>query len=124
MKRKQFVKGVSQIAREGAIQIFRELNTGMEEVIVGVVGTLQFDVLEFRLKSEYNVDIRMEHLPYQYIRWVENEDLDVTKLTLTSDSRRIEDLDGKRLLLFVNSWSVDWAVEHNKGLQLSEFSRN
>ena len=50
--------------------------------------------------------------------------MDVTKLTLTSDSRRIEDLDGKRLLLFVNSWSVDWAVEHNKGLQLSEFSRN
>ncbi len=124
MKRKQFVKGVSQIAREGAIQIFRELNTGMEEVIVGVVGTLQFDVLEFRLKSEYNVDIRMEHLPYQYIRWVENEDLDVTKLTLTSDSRRIEDLDGKRLLLFVNSWSVDWAIEHNKGLRLAEFSRN
>ena len=124
MKRKQFVKGVSQIAREGAIQIFRELNTGMEEVIVGVVGTLQFDVLEFRLKSEYNVDIRMERLPYQYIRWVENEELDVNTLTLTSDSRRIEDLDGRRLLLFVNSWSVDWALEHNKGLQLAEFSRN
>ncbi len=124
MKRKQFVKGVSQIAREGAIQIFRELNTGMEEVIVGVVGTLQFDVLEFRLKSEYNVDIRMERLPYQYIRWVENEDLDVTALTLTSDARRIEDLDGRRLLLFVNSWSVDWVLEHNKGLQLAEFSRN
>ena len=42
MKRKQFVKGINQIAQEGAIQIFRELNGGMEEVIVGVVGTLQF----------------------------------------------------------------------------------
>ena len=46
MKRKQFVKGIEQIAQEGAIQIFQEYNTGMEEIIVGVVGVLQFDVLE------------------------------------------------------------------------------
>ncbi len=44
MKRKQFVKGINQIAQEGAIQIFQEFNTGMEEIIVGVVGVLQFDV--------------------------------------------------------------------------------
>ena len=45
MKRKQFIKGINQIAQEGAIQIFQEFNTGMEEIIVGVVGVLQFDVL-------------------------------------------------------------------------------
>ena len=45
MKRKQFIKGISQIAQEGAIQIFQEFNTGMEEIIVGVVGVLQFEVL-------------------------------------------------------------------------------
>lgn len=50
MKRKQFVKGINQIAQEGAIQIFQEYNTGMEEIIVGVVGVLQFDVLKYRLK--------------------------------------------------------------------------
>ena len=49
MKRKQFIKGISQIAQEGAIQIFQEYNTGMEEIIVGVVGVLQFEVLEYRL---------------------------------------------------------------------------
>ena len=53
MKRKQFIKGTDQIAQEGAIQIFRELGAGMEEVIVGVVGTLQFEVLEYRLNYEY-----------------------------------------------------------------------
>ncbi len=57
LKRKQFVKGVEQIAQEGAIQIFREPNAGMESVIVGVVGVLQFEVLEYRLKNEYNVEI-------------------------------------------------------------------
>ena len=57
MKRKQFVKGINQIAQEGAIQIFQEYNTGMEEIIVGVVGVLQFDVLKYRLENEYNVEI-------------------------------------------------------------------
>ena len=46
MKRKQFLKGTEQIAQEGAIQIFKVPNSGMEEVIVGVVGTLQFDVFQ------------------------------------------------------------------------------
>ena len=62
-KRKQFLKGVEQIAQEGAIQIFKTPYTGMEEVIVGVVGTLQFDVLEYRLRSEYNVELYKEGLP-------------------------------------------------------------
>ena len=53
MKRKQFIKGISEIAQEGAIQIFQEYNTGMEEIIVGVVGVLQFDVLKYRLENEY-----------------------------------------------------------------------
>ena len=65
MKRKQFVKGVNQIAQEGAIQIFQEYMGGMEEIIVGVVGVLQFDVLKYRLENEYNVDIRLENLPYE-----------------------------------------------------------
>ena len=61
MKRKQFIKGISQIAQEGAIQIFQEYNTGMEEIIVGVVGVLQFDVLKYRLENEYKVEIRLEN---------------------------------------------------------------
>ena len=123
MKRKQFVKGMSQIAQEGAIQIFQELGGGMEEVIVGVVGTLQFDVLEYRLKNEYNVDIRMEGLPYQYIRWIENENLDPKSLSVTSDTKKIQDLKGGHLLLFSNEWSIRWVLEHNEGLSLSEFGR-
>ena len=124
MKRKQFVKGMSQIAQEGAIQIFQELGGGMEDVIVGVVGTLQFDVLEYRLKNEYNVDIRMEGLPYQYIRWIGNEGIDPKKLDLTSDTKRIQDLKGNYLLLFSSEWNIRWAQEHNEGLILQEFSRN
>ena len=121
MKRKQFIKGISQIAQEGAIQIFQELDAGMEEVIVGVVGVLQFDVLKYRLENEYNVEIIMENLPFEYIRWIENEDIDPKELDLASDTKRIQDLKGNKLLLFTSFWSIDWALDHNKELRLQEF---
>ena len=124
MKRKQFVKGMEQIAQEGAIQIFQEIGAGMEEIIVGVVGSLQFDVFQYRMENEYNVDITMQTLPYSYIRWIDNEEIDLKKLNLTSDTRKVQDMKGRYLLLFANQWSINWALEHNEGLQLSEFSRN
>ena len=122
MKRKQFVKGIEQIAQEGAIQIFRDLGGGMEEVIVGVVGVLQLEVLEYRLKNEYNVDIRMQTLPYEHIRWIENdpETLDPRSLDLTSDTRCVEDLKGNHLLLFTTPWSINWAEQHNDELKMAE----
>ncbi len=121
MKRKQFVKGIEQIAKEGAIQIFQEYNTGLEEIIVGVVGVLQFDVLKYRLENEYNVDIRLESLPYEHIRWIMNKDIDIDKITGTSDMKKIKDLKGRPLLLFVNAWSVGMTLDRNEGLELTEF---
>ena len=125
MKRKQFVKGINQIAQEGAIQIFQEFNTGMEEIIVGVVGVLQFDVLKYRLENEYNVDIRLETLPYEHIRWIANkEEVKVDKIIGTSDMKKVTDLKGNPLLLFVNPWSVGMVQDRNKDLVLTEFSKN
>ena len=125
MKRKQFVKGITQIAQEGAIQIFHELNTGLEEIIVGVVGVLQFEVLKYRLENEYNVEIRMDTLPYEHIRWIANaESIDINKLSGTSDMKKVTDLKDRPLLLFINSWSIGMTLERNEGLELEEFSRN
>ena len=124
MKRKQFIKGINEIAQEGAIQIFQEFNTGMEEIIVGVVGVLQFDVLKYRLENEYNVEIRLEPLPYEHIRWIENEEINMDKLVGTSDMKKIKDLKDRPLLLFVNSWSIRMVLERNEGLKLSEFGRS
>ena len=125
MKRKQFVKGVTQIAQEGAIQIFQEYKGGMEEIIVGVVGVLQFDVLKFRLESEYNVEIRLENLPYEHIRWIENKtEVNVDSLSGTSDMKKVIDMKGNPLLLFINAWSVGMTLDRNPGLVLTEFSKN
>ena len=124
MKRKQFLKGVMQIAQEGAIQIFQEFNTGMEEIIVGVVGVLQFEVLTYRLKNEYNVEVGLEQLPYEYIRWIENPtEVDVDRLSGTSDMKKVKDLKGDPLLLFAHEWSVKMVLDRNEGLRLSEFGK-
>ncbi len=124
MKRKQFVKGMTQIAQEGAIQIFQEPSSGMEEVIVGVVGTLQFDVLEHRLNNEYGVQVRMDSLPYQHVRWIESEVEDPRKLDLTSDTKYAQDMRGRPLLLFSSEWNIRWAEDHNKTLVLADFGRS
>ena len=122
LKRKQFVKGMEELAQEGAIQIFRELGAGIESVIVGAVGVLQFEVLEQRLKNEYNVEVRRQGLPFSIIRWVANpEEVDVPKLTLTHDTLRVENMRGEKLLLFTSEWNLRYCVDHNPDLELSEF---
>lgn len=123
MKRKQFEKGIQQIAQEGAIQIFHEPNTGYEEIITGVVGILQFEVLEYRLKTEYGVEIRRRDLPFECIRWVDNE-IDIKTLNLTSDTKWVKDFKGNDLLLFTSAWTINWALEKNPNLKLRDFQNN
>ena len=120
MKRKQFIKGTEQIAQEGAIQIFKLPNTGMEEVIVGVVGTLQFDVFQYRMKSEYGVDLRMEGLPYEHLRFITKAPCPLDELNLSSDVELLEDYRGHNLLVFTSPWSIDFTIRKNPGLELSE----
>ena len=120
MKRKQFVKGTEQIAQEGAIQIFKVPNSGMEEVIVGVVGTLQFDVFQYRMKNEYGVDLRMEMLPYEEVRLVESYPGDLGDLNLGSDADLVEDYKGRSLLVFSSYWAIDFTCRRNPGLVLKE----
>lgn len=124
MKRKQFIKGVTQISQEGAIQVFKELFIGMEEIIVGVVGVLQFEVLEYRLKNEYGVDIKMDRLPFKYVRWIENKEIDMDSINITSDTKKVTDLKDRNLLIFQSDWGISWALEHNKELILSDIGKN
>ncbi len=121
MKRKQFLKGIEQLSQEGAVQLFKQPDIGTETYVMGVVGILQFDVLEYRLKSEYGVDIVRTSLPYRLARWVksESEDFDPKSMTLTSTSLLVLDRDEEPVVLFESEWAVDWAVDHNEKYKLS-----
>ncbi len=120
MKRKQFVKGTEQIAQEGAIQIFKVPNSGMEEVIVGVVGVLQLEVFQYRMKNEYGVELRMESLPYEEIRLIDHAPCDLSDLNLGSDAELLEDYRGRSLLVFSSYWAIDFTCKKNPGLTLKE----
>ena len=121
MKRKQFLKGIEQLSQEGAVQLFKQPDIGTETYVMGVVGILQFDVLEYRLASEYGVEIVRTQLPYRLARWVksENEEFDPKSMTLNSTSMLVLDRDEEPVVLFESEWAVDWAVDHNEKQKLS-----
>jgi len=119
MKRKQFLKGIEQLSQEGAVQLYKQPNIGTETYVMGVVGVLQFDVLEYRLKSEYGVDLIRTPLNYTIARWVKSDkEFDPLKLTLTSTSCLVLDRDNEPVVLFESEWAIQWAIEHNESLDL------
>lgn len=119
MKRKQFIKGIEQLSEEGAIQVFKRPFVGVEELIVGVVGILQFEVLQYRLEKEYGVEIKMQTLPYRFIRWIQQENFNYDRFSLTMDSLIVQDKDEKSVVLFENEWSIQKVEERNKGVILA-----
>ena len=123
MKRKQFAKGMEEIAEEGAIQIFFEPGAGMERVLVGVVGVLQFEVLEYRMKSEYGVEMRRTATPHSEIRYVKSSPCEISRLRLSSDTKWVKDVRERDLLVFTGEWSIRFALENNEGLELAEFAK-
>jgi peptide chain release factor 3 len=117
LRRKQFVKGIEQLSQEGAIQVFKHLDIGRQELICGACGVLQFDVLKHRLKIEYNVDIRQETLPYKAVRWLE-DGVDPKSLMLSSTTTPGVDNEGRNVLFFGNEWSISWVEQNNEGVKL------
>lgn len=116
MKRKQFVKGIEQLTQEGAIQLFRQAGAGLDSYIVGTVGTLQFEVLEYRLKNEYNVDIEMVMQPFEVARWLAFEDgRNVTPESLKGTDRGmfVYDREENPVLLVSNEWALGWITDNN-----------
>lgn len=123
MKRKQFLKGINQLSEEGAIQVFKRPNIGIEEYIVGVVGVLQFDVLEFRLEEEYGVKIIKEPMTHRHIKWIAQDNFDYDKFNITMDSILVEDTDKNPVILLQNEWSINKILDRNKNVELLDINK-
>ncbi|HMM22328.1 MAG TPA: peptide chain release factor 3 [Selenomonadales bacterium] len=116
MKRKQFVKGMVQLAQEGAVQVFRQPEV-VESFVVGAVGTLQFEVLQYRLKQEYGVDILMHPLPFGVARWLQGDGLNPKALKSMDNGLVLEDTKGRPLVLITTEWQLNWVKERNPGVE-------
>lgn len=123
LKRKQFVKGISQLSEEGSIQVFRRPNVGVEELIIGVVGVLQFEVLEYRLLNEYGVEVQRQPLPYRYIRWIKTDGpFDRKSFSLPMDTLIVEDEYEHPVILMQNEWTIQQVLDRNKNVRLEEIA--
>ncbi len=113
---KQFLKGLSQIEEEGAIQLFYPVMSGRREPVLGAVGVLQFDVVRYRLEAEYHVKTEIESLSYSAARWVRGDAAEIAALGDGRGRMRAEDRDGRPVILFSTSWDLRYAEEHAEGV--------
>ncbi|MEI6162296.1 MAG: peptide chain release factor 3, partial [Roseococcus sp.] len=116
MLAKKLNKALEQLADEGVVQIFRPLDGSPP--VIGVVGLLQIDVLQSRLKVEYGVPASFEHTQWEYLRWVTSEDRDaVSRFSQFNRSELAEDHDGELVALFTSDWRRKRAEEEWKMLR-------
>lgn len=119
-KFKQFRKGLEQLLQEGVIQAMEVRNSVAKVPLLAAVGPLQFDVVQFRLESEYGATSRLETAPYQVVRWLPEEitEEQLDALSLPTGAHVAADMDVHWVVLFTSGWSADYFSELNAGVQL------
>ncbi|MED5381663.1 MAG: EF-Tu/IF-2/RF-3 family GTPase, partial [Verrucomicrobiota bacterium] len=121
-KFKQFRQGLEQLLQEGAIQCLSLKGSTIAVPVLAAVGPLQFDVVQFRLESEYNAGSRLESAPWQVVRWLPdgfNEEK-MDQLSPPTGSRFGWDSDGNPVLLFASDWAASYFQQNNESLNLAK----
>lgn len=112
-RRKQFERGLSQLLEEGAIQVFQTPGSVSKQLILAAVGELQFDVVRFRLQSEYDTETEVRWLSYKVARWVVQKEGSTSELQLLSSAREVVDQYGQRAVLFNSEWEAQHCQKQN-----------
>lgn len=120
LKRKQMEKGLEQLSEEGTAQVFQQLQMGMRDPVVGVVGELQFEVLQYRIQHEYGADVLLDRLPFRHARWVSGRGFDAKRFDWEGNRLTVQDRDGLPLVLFRDEWALAHAKEKHPDLDFSD----
>ncbi len=118
LKHKQYQKGIDQLTEEGTIQVFTTV--GFEDTLLGVVGQLQFEVFEYRMKGEYGVDVMLQRMPFQFARWIVADQIDPSKFRI--NSTLVKDKKGNYVALFENEYAMRTAMEKNPDAKFLEMA--
>jgi len=120
-KYKQFNKGLEQLEKEGAIQVFFFSDSLRKEPVLAAVGELQFEVVTARLRAEYGVETTVSKLPFACARWFEAEQPDRAEIIWPSRCKLAEDRQGQPVVLFSSEWELNYCREKNPRLALREW---
>ncbi|WP_211274913.1 peptide chain release factor 3 [Bacillus marinisedimentorum] len=115
MKQKHFYKGLEQLSQEGAIQVYKTPDG--TNVFLGAVGVLQFEVFQYRMENEYNVDIEISPIPHKHARWVENWKDSFRSFDKYSNML-VHDRYGRPVFLFENDFSLRWFGDQHPEVEL------
>jgi peptide chain release factor 3 len=109
LRRKQFARGIEQLAQEGTVQLYRPPAGRAGDLVLGALGRLQFEVVKYRLEAEYGVEVRLEAAPYQLARWVSRADaatLDLDALHSAVEGMVVLDVRDRVVVLFDREWAL------------------
>jgi peptide chain release factor 3 len=122
LRRKQFERGLEQLVEEGAIQVLRDPSARQSAPILAAVGELQFDVVRFRLESEYDVESAVDWMPYKIARWLSGDPEQIKKMQIPYTGKLVLDRNGRWVLLMNNKWDLDYCIKQNPDLVFDETS--
>jgi len=119
-KQKQFNKGLEQLEREGAVQVLYNINALVREPILAVVGQLQFDVIQARLQTEYNVPTNLESLAFVGLRRIQASEEILENLPIRNQVLLVRDRNDDKLLLFSAPFYLNYFTEKYPDIIFSE----
>jgi peptide chain release factor 3 len=123
LRRKQFARGIEQLAQEGTVQLYRPPAGRAGDLVLGALGQLQFEVVKYRLEAEYGVQVRLESVPYQLARWVSRVDgapLDLDAISSAVEGLVVLDVRDRMVVLFDREWALRSAEKFHPELRFAE----
>jgi peptide chain release factor 3 len=120
LRHKSFDKGVRQLCDEGAVQLLRSYEHPDSSPMIAAVGRLQFDVLQYRLEHEYQVQTVLDVMPYQESAWIIG---DISELRKPQSAALALDSQNRVVILFTGAWEKRFVLERNPKLELKDFMR-
>ncbi len=123
-KFKQFRQGVDQLLQEGVVQAFEIPDSVQKVPLLAAVGPLQFEVVQYRLESEYGAESRLESAPWELVKWLKADIAEETlqRLKLPTGCKIARDADGEMVILFPSEWTLKYFRQQNEEVALYDVS--
>ncbi len=117
---KRFREGLEQLLQEGVVQSYLVKDSAQRVPLLGAVGPLQFEVVQFRMQTEYGAESRLDHAPWKVLRWATTENnAPIDDSVLPTGAKQATDVKGNTVLLFTEQWSCDFFAQRNPKIHLT-----